>query len=227
MPCFGLILLTFYFLLFTSYLSPKGFGKGDDFKEFSIEAGDYLTQVSGTWGQQSPNHPKEAIISIQFQTHNGVTSGVFGGESPHKQVEPFAFTAPNGYAICGFFGATGRKDILARLGIYLQPIEELSLEKTTSTQGTAGMSPESVTAVATSSTSGDRQDNVVTSSEKGMGAQLTTASSINAHVPAPGARTSSGTGLEDYAYWLQEIAKEQAAKAGQEKKPFRRGRIWA
>lgn len=70
-------------------------------------------------------------------------------------------------------------------------------------------------------------ENTITSSEKGMGAQLAAASSINAHVPAPGARTSSGTGLEDYAYWLQEIAKQQAAKAGQEKKPFRRGRIWA
>ncbi|MEM7717441.1 MAG: cyanobactin biosynthesis PatC/TenC/TruC family protein [Cyanobacteria bacterium P01_A01_bin.68] len=39
--------------------------------------------------------------------------------------------------------------------------------------------------------------------------------------------TSAATGLEDYAYWLKTIAKEQAAKAGEEKKPFRRGRIWA
>ena len=38
--------------------------------------------------------------------------------------------------------------------------------------------------------------------------------------------TSAATGLEDYAYWLKTIAKEQAAKAGEERKPFRRGRIW-
>lgn len=73
----------------------------------------------------------------------------------------------------------------------------------------------------------DNMENMITSSEKGMAAQVATASSINAHIRAPQARTSSGTGLEDYAYWLHEIAKQQGAKAGQEKKPFRRGRIWA
>jgi cyanobactin cluster PatC/TenC/TruC protein len=41
------------------------------------------------------------------------------------------------------------------------------------------------------------------------------------------ASMSAATGLEDYAYWLKTIAKEQAAKAGEERKPFRRGRIWA
>ncbi|NEP57715.1 MAG: cyanobactin biosynthesis PatC/TenC/TruC family protein [Symploca sp. SIO2G7] len=59
-----------------------------------------------------------------------------------------------------------------------------------------------------------------------MGTQQAVATPINTHVPSPGARTSLDGGLEDYAYWLQEIAKEQAAKAGEEKKPFRRGRIW-
>lgn len=39
-------------------------------------------------------------------------------------------------------------------------------------------------------------------------------------------KISAATGLEDYAYWLKTIAKEQAAKAGEERKPFRRGRIW-
>ncbi|MEM7581675.1 MAG: cyanobactin biosynthesis PatC/TenC/TruC family protein [Cyanobacteria bacterium P01_A01_bin.80] len=38
---------------------------------------------------------------------------------------------------------------------------------------------------------------------------------------------SAATGLEDYAYWLKTIAKEQAAKADEERKPFRRGRIWS
>ena len=34
------------------------------------------------------------------------------------------------------------------------------------------------------------------------------------------------TGLEDYAYWLKTVAKEQSGKENQ-KKDFRRGRIWA
>ncbi|AFY58682.1 hypothetical protein Riv7116_6340 [Rivularia sp. PCC 7116] len=34
------------------------------------------------------------------------------------------------------------------------------------------------------------------------------------------------TGLEDYAYWIKTVAKEQAGKDNQ-KKDFRRGRIWA
>jgi cyanobactin cluster PatC/TenC/TruC protein len=33
------------------------------------------------------------------------------------------------------------------------------------------------------------------------------------------------TGLEDYGYWWQEMAKAQAAQG--ERKPFRRGRIWS
>jgi cyanobactin cluster PatC/TenC/TruC protein len=109
-------------------------------------------------------------------------------------------------------------------------IDYLKLESrvTSDKQGATGMSSKSGAEVATSSTNGDRQDNIITSSEAGMAAQQAVATSITTHVPAPGARTSEpGTGLEDYAYWLQEIAKLQAAKAGQEKKPFRRGRIWA
>ncbi|AFY58674.1 hypothetical protein Riv7116_6332 [Rivularia sp. PCC 7116] len=41
------------------------------------------------------------------------------------------------------------------------------------------------------------------------------------------ASMSAATGLEDYAYWLKTIAKEQATKSDRERKPFRRGRIWA
>lgn len=47
------------------------------------------------------------------------------------------------------------------------------------------------------------------------------------YIPAAQPRTSPTTGLEDYIYWWKNIAKEQVANTSQEKKPFRRGRIWA
>lgn len=87
--------------------------------------------------------------------------------------------------------------------------------------------PTASVAEGKSSGNSEGQENTITSNEKGMSTQQSIATSIKTHVPSHGARTSSGTGLEDYAYWLEEIAKEQAAKAGQEKKAFRRGRIWA
>ncbi|AFY37274.1 putative outer membrane adhesin like protein [[Leptolyngbya] sp. PCC 7376] len=45
------------------------------------------------------------------------------------------------------------------------------------------------------------------------------------HIPVAQPRTNS-VGLEDYAYWWKEVAKEQAGKKEQPKK-FRRGRIWS
>ena len=47
------------------------------------------------------------------------------------------------------------------------------------------------------------------------------------HIPVPHPTTSrSGGGIEDYYYWMKTVAQEKAAKAGSEKKSFRRGRIW-
>jgi len=94
-------------------------------EQFSLEAGDYLTKISGTWGRQAPNYPKEEIITVQFHTHKGVSSKVFGGGSGKQQVEPFTLEAPEGQEIIGFFGNHGgRQDILTSLGIYLKPVEE-------------------------------------------------------------------------------------------------------
>ena len=47
------------------------------------------------------------------------------------------------------------------------------------------------------------------------------------HIPVAHPTTSrSGGGIEDYYYWVKTVAQEKAAKAGSEKKSFRRGRIW-
>ncbi|NER96647.1 MAG: hypothetical protein F6J86_22850, partial [Symploca sp. SIO1B1] len=98
--------------------SPEG-------EEFNLEAGDYLTKVSGTWGRQAPGYPKEEIITLQFHTYKGVTSKVFGGGSGKQEVEPFSLEAPEGQEIIGFFGVYGgRQDVLTSLGIYLRPVEE-------------------------------------------------------------------------------------------------------
>ncbi|MEH1872923.1 jacalin-like lectin [Nostoc sp.] len=104
------------------YLS-EAFGGAVDLSTFALAAGDYLTSVSGTWGAQTSTYPKEDIISIQFHTHQGNQSQVFGGANDQKQVEPFTLGAPEGSEIIGFFGASGNnRNVLVRLGIYTRPI---------------------------------------------------------------------------------------------------------
>ena len=105
------------------YQSPSYGGNGGGYGEFRIYSGDYLTKISGTWGKQSPKDPYEDIVSLQFHTNEGASSRIFGGENPNKEVESFEFTAPEGYEIIGFFGAVGSRNILTRLGVYLQAIE--------------------------------------------------------------------------------------------------------
>ncbi|MCC5669245.1 hypothetical protein LC653_36755 [Nostoc sp. CHAB 5784] len=101
----------------------EAFGGAGDLSTFALATGDYLTSVSGTWGAQSSGYAKEDIISIQFHTHQGNQSQVFGGENSQKQVEPFTLGAPEGSEIIGFFGAYGSaRNVLARLGIYTRPI---------------------------------------------------------------------------------------------------------
>jgi len=100
-------------------------GPGGSASLFDLENDDYLVAVSGSWGAQASGYPKEEIITLQFNTHHGKQSQVFGGGNPQKQVEPFLFTAPAGYAIVGFFGASGsHQNCLVRLGVYLQPVQQ-------------------------------------------------------------------------------------------------------
>lgn len=226
-----------------AYSSTLAGKRGNSPKEWTIEPGDYLTEVSGSWGRQTPGHPKETIISIQFQTRNGVTSRIFGGDNPRKVVEPFTLTAPEGYAISGFFGATNGKNLLARLGVYLQSIEELTAEPSSSEQSTATQStstsagkgssksePEKTKGSASSKQSSNTSKTPAkqgSSSSKGKSSTSSASEVLGGYIPAVEPRTPPATGLEDYSYWVAEVAKEKAAKAGQKKKPFRRGRIWA
>jgi len=106
-----------------TYESIAAGGPGGGYDEFSLVAGDYLTGVFGTWGKQAPDYPKEDIISLQFKTHKGATSKIYGGVNHQKEVEPFSFEAPEGYEIIGFFGAYGGSyNVLVRLGVYLKPV---------------------------------------------------------------------------------------------------------
>ncbi|WP_071187587.1 LamG-like jellyroll fold domain-containing protein [Trichormus sp. NMC-1] len=105
-----------------TYLTAIVGSGGGNRKEVSIQPGDYLTKISGTWGRQAPGYPKEEIITIQFETKQGIKSPIFGGESGRTEVEPFVLEAPEGQEIIGFFGSHGGpQDLLVRLGIYCQP----------------------------------------------------------------------------------------------------------
>ncbi|MEH2067205.1 MAG: jacalin-like lectin [Nostoc sp.] len=103
---------------------PEAVGEANNLSTFALAAGDYLTSVSGTWGTQSSGFPKEDIITIQFHTHQGAQSDVFGGKNSQKQVEEFTLAAPQGSEIIGFFGTYGSaRNVLAQLGIYTRPIQ--------------------------------------------------------------------------------------------------------
>ncbi|MEM9217767.1 MAG: LamG-like jellyroll fold domain-containing protein, partial [Cyanobacteria bacterium P01_F01_bin.150] len=90
--------------------------------QFQLEAEDYISKVTGTWGRQAPGYPKEEIITLQFHTHKGKVSPLFGGQSGTQEVESFELEAPDGQEIIGFWGAHGgRQNLLIRLGVYLRP----------------------------------------------------------------------------------------------------------
>ena len=69
-----------------TYLSQAFGGKGGNSQEFILEPGDYITEVIGSWGRQAPGYPKQEIISLQFKTHQGKTSRVFGGGNTIKKI---------------------------------------------------------------------------------------------------------------------------------------------
>ncbi|MFB2922858.1 RICIN domain-containing protein [Aerosakkonema sp. BLCC-F2] len=106
-----------------TYESAAFGGPGGGYGEFSLLPGDYLTAVYGTWGREAPGYPKEDIVTLQFKSNKGLKSAVFGGSNSEKEVDSFAFEAPPGYEIVGFFGAYGGNyNVLVRLGVYLKPV---------------------------------------------------------------------------------------------------------
>lgn len=117
----------------TYRFGPVGSGGGQKV-EVSIEPGDYLTKLTGTWGRQAPGYPKEEIITLQFETHKGIKSSVFGGGSGQSETEPFILEAPEGHEIIGFFGTHGGpQDLIVRLGIYCQPVQQPATPQPTTT----------------------------------------------------------------------------------------------
>jgi len=110
-----------------TYESVAGGGSGGEAGEFSIEAGDYITGVVGTWGKEGSHYPQQDIITLQLQTYKGVKSQVFGGSGSEKEAASFSLEAPPNYEIIGFFGAHARNpvsntDVLVRLGAYIRRI---------------------------------------------------------------------------------------------------------
>nr|WP_217385575.1 cyanobactin biosynthesis PatC/TenC/TruC family protein [Dolichospermum sp. UHCC 0259] len=174
-----------------TYNSERFGSGGGDIVTFSIEPGNYLTKINAAWGRQAPDHPKEEIITIQFETKNGVKSQVFGGASGKAEVESFVLEAPKGQEIIGFFGDHGgRQDLFLRLGIYCQPITaQTTLE------------------LAQPETSKNLQSVLQKAKPQELKQKLLT------------------TGLADYGFWSQEMAKQKAQQTEPDK-PFRRGRIW-
>jgi len=115
-----------------TYLSAAYGSNGGSPGKFVLHPDDYITEVIGSWGRQASGYPKEEIISIQFKTHQGISSQVWGGVNATKEVEPFSFKAPEGYQIIGFFGAYGsHQNCLVRLGVYLKPVTESTETVTT------------------------------------------------------------------------------------------------
>lgn len=102
-------------------------GSGGQAGEFSIEAGDYITGILGTWGKEGSNYPQQDIITLELQTYKGVKSQVFGGSSGEKEVASFSLEAPPNYEIIGFFGAhapnpVSNNVVLVRLGAYIRRV---------------------------------------------------------------------------------------------------------
>jgi|GEM_PF-6011253 len=121
-----------------TYVSIDAGGKGGTPAQFLLEPDDYITEIVGSWGRQAPGYPQQGIVTLQFKTNKGITSQVFGGGNPQKQVEPFSLKAPQDHEIIGFFGEHGNQ--LYSLGVYLKPTATLSLKPNSSPTPTPNIS---------------------------------------------------------------------------------------
>ncbi|HST20920.1 MAG TPA: jacalin-like lectin [Blastocatellia bacterium] len=93
--------------------SPTFGGGGGDPFEFTIENGDYLTEIRGSVGS---NNNSVVLFSLQFFTKSGKVSPVFGSSTPAS----FYFQSPPGYQITGIFGRSG--SAVDALGVYIDLI---------------------------------------------------------------------------------------------------------
>lgn len=88
-------------------------GTGGSPFQFPIQTGDYLTQITGSVGEDDDS---VRLFSIQFITQGGVKSPVYGQATSAS----FNFQCPPGFQITGIFGRSGSE--VDALGVYIDKI---------------------------------------------------------------------------------------------------------
>lgn len=102
-------------------VQPEGMAPAPTRNVFEIPRGDSLVAVKVGWGAQAPGYANNEVITLQFETANGLRSAVYGGSSGHAQVTEFQLRAPDGHEIIGLFGARGGgQNLIQRLGATVQ-----------------------------------------------------------------------------------------------------------
>ncbi len=127
----------------TQSLGVHGYG-GTPSTAFTLADGEYITEVSGDftpsdiWGTAYG----PLLYSIEFTTNLGNTYGPYGAaggalEEDYPGINPFDFSAPDGYQIAGFTGAQVPADVcpdcspnaITALGVIAIPIAECTKDK--------------------------------------------------------------------------------------------------
>ena len=179
---------------------------------FEVPGGDYLVAVSVGWGRQAPGYPANEVITLQFETHKGLKSPVYGGGSGRMDVSSFSLRAPEGQQIIGLFGARGgNQGLLIRVGAYVAPAP--------SPMRPLGVSPEAPDAAALAAAAPPAAGPPPQPSGAGQ-RPLGVSPEAPDYVVAWASMTS---GIQDYARWQEMFA----GRSGINDPPFRRGRIWA
>ncbi|KAL2941550.1 Mannose/glucose-specific lectin [Bienertia sinuspersici] len=93
------------------YSRPTG-----DISEVSLNSGEYITQISGTYGKYFGQQVLIASIKIHTNTNpNGY--GPYGRAQATEDVKPFATPFPSDSTLVGFFGNYGNP-YLTSIGAY-------------------------------------------------------------------------------------------------------------
>lgn len=102
-------------------IQPAGMEPAPVRSTFEIPRGDSLVAVKVGWGSQYPGYPSNEVITLQFETKNGLKSPVYGGTSGSAKVTEHVLRAPEGHEIIGLFGARGGpQNLIQRLGAHVR-----------------------------------------------------------------------------------------------------------
>jgi len=82
---------------------PQHGGNGGQSHEIVLDSGDFLTSVSGFYGQW---FGRPYILQITLKTRNGKTHGPFGSMQYSSSPAPFTFQAEANEQVLAFFGST-------------------------------------------------------------------------------------------------------------------------